>query len=91
MYYTYILISEKDHGLYIGFTSDLEKRIKRHLSGQVTATKNRLPLKLIFYEGFLNKNDAESREKYLKSGYGRKNLYKMLQRTLKRFKFAGIA
>jgi len=47
MYYVYILLSEKDGKLYTGFTPDLKTRIKKHNSGFVLATKNRLPVKLI--------------------------------------------
>lgn len=62
MYYTYILHSEKDNKLYIGFTSDLKQRYKQHCAGKVFATKGRLPLKLIFYESFTEKEDALRRE-----------------------------
>lgn len=96
MYYVYVLISFRDEKLYIGFTTDLKKRVKRHFNKEVIATKYRLPLKLIHYECFINKQEAKSREKYLKSGYGRKNLYQMLKHTLKKYHFkylqyAGIA
>ena len=40
-YFVYILYSNKDNRLYVGCTSDLEKRVKRHNSGDVTATKFR--------------------------------------------------
>ena len=63
MYYVYVLLSLKDHKLYIVFTRNLEKRIKLHQTGQVTATKGRLPVKLIFYEAYLAKEDALLREK----------------------------
>lgn len=78
-FYIYILFSQKDHKLYIGFTTDLLLRIKEHKTGKVTATKNRLPLVLIHYEAFRDKNDAKARERYLKSGYGRTNLKRALQ------------
>jgi putative endonuclease len=68
MYYTYILKSEKDKRLYIGYTSDLKKRFFQHNNGEVTATKNRRPLKLIYYQAFLSETDARREERYLKSG-----------------------
>ena len=68
MYYTYVLKSEKDNKLYIGYTSNIENRILLHQGGQVDSTKNRLPVKLIYYEAFLSKKDAQNEEKYLKSG-----------------------
>ena len=68
MFYTYVLKSEKDKRLYIGYTSDLKKRFFQHSNGEVTATKNRRPLKLIYYQAFLSEIDARREEKYLKSG-----------------------
>ena len=81
-YYVYILRSYQDHGFYIGFTTDLKSRLTLHAKGQVTATKFRVPLKLIFYEYFINKADAKARERFLKSGYGRQQLKAFLKRTL---------
>ena len=78
MYYTYVLYSEKDKHLYIGSTPDLKKRIYKHKTGFVRSTKNRRPLNLIYYEAYLLKIDALRREKYLKSGAGRKELAKQL-------------
>jgi putative endonuclease len=82
MWYVYVLKSEKDGGLYIGFTSDLKQRITRHQEGQVLATRYRGSLQLIYYEVFLNKLDAIARERYLKSGYGRQQLKSCLKNTL---------
>ena len=81
-FYVYILYSLKDKGLYIGFTNNLKNRLTLHSKGQVIATKNRLPIKLIHYEYFINKDDAEAREKFLKSGYGRRQFKEILKRTL---------
>jgi len=79
MDYVYVLYSEKDKRLYIGFTPDLRKRLIKHQTGYVKATKNRRPLKLIYYESYLLEKDAKRREKYLKSGGGRKELAKQLE------------
>ncbi len=68
MYYVYILKSLIDGKIYTGFTSDLKHRYQQHLKGQVFSTKNRRPLKLIYYQAFLSKKDAIIEEKYLKSG-----------------------
>ncbi len=70
-YYVYVLLSEKDTLLYTGYTSNLEKRISEHNTGKVYSTKNRRPLKHIYFEGGLNQQDATRREKYLKSGNGK--------------------
>lgn len=70
-FYVYVLLSEKDNLLYTGYTSDLRKRISEHNEGKVNSTKNRTPLKLIYFEACLNQQDATRREKYLKSGNGK--------------------
>lgn len=80
-FYIYILLSLKDLGLYIGFTTELKNRLTIHAVGKVTATKFRRPLKLIHYEYFTNKADAKAREEFLKSGYGRKQLKQFLKNT----------
>ncbi len=71
MYYTYILKSLKDNGIYTGYTTDIDDRLNRHFKGQVTATKNRLPLELVVYFTFLDKSKATKFERYLKIGSGR--------------------
>ena len=81
-YFVYVLFSLKDKKLYIGYTTNLELRLIEHNSGRATSTKNRRPLELIYYEVFINKVDAKSREVFLKSGFGRGQLKKALGKTL---------
>ena len=71
IYYVYILRSQKDSKNYIGSTKNLKLRLKQHLDGQVKSTKYRRPLKLIYFEGCLDKEKTLRREKYLKTHYGR--------------------
>jgi putative endonuclease len=66
-FFVYILESLKDNKLYIGQTNNLENRIKRHNAGQVSSTKNRSPLKIIYSENFSTRKESMDREKYLKS------------------------
>ena len=73
-YYTYILKSKKDGKIYTGYTKDLRKRLTQHNEGLSTYTKGRGPFVLIYYEGCLLENEARSREKYLKSGMGKRYL-----------------
>ncbi len=79
MYYVYVLFSEKDKQLYTGFTDDLRSRFAAHAGGYVKATKNRRPLKLIYYEAYLKESDARRREKFLKGGNGRSQLKNQLE------------
>ncbi|MFZ1720671.1 MAG: GIY-YIG nuclease family protein [Candidatus Moraniibacteriota bacterium] len=71
MYYTYVLRSDKDKKIYTGYTKDLKLRFEQHTKGLVESTKDRRPLKLIYYEACLDRADATHREKYLKTYYGK--------------------
>lgn len=79
MFYTYVLKSRKDGKLYVGFSEDLKKRMKEHNNGFVPATKSRKPLELIYYESCLDKQGALEREKYFKTGFGRRFLKNRLK------------
>jgi putative endonuclease len=70
MHYVYILKCANGAS-YTGCTQDLRERLRRHASGQVPATKQLLPVELIFYCAFKDKYKAFEFEKYLKSGSGR--------------------
>ncbi len=69
MYYIYSLKCKE--GYYVGCTDNLKERIDRHQKGQVSATKDRIPIKLDFYVALNDKYKAFEFEKYLKSGSGR--------------------
>ncbi|MFA6928360.1 MAG: GIY-YIG nuclease family protein [Patescibacteria group bacterium] len=79
MYYVYVLFSEKDRKLYIGYSADLKTRIENHLKGKVEITKNRLPLKLVYYEAFINEMAARKQELFYKTGQGRRVLKNRLE------------
>ena len=68
--------------MYTGFTYNLRKRFKEHNDGKSTYTKHRGPYKLIYYEACLDENDARQREKYLKSGTGKRFIKSRLKRFL---------
>lgn len=82
MQYVYVLISQNDFRLYIGTTQDVASRLKKHNSGYVLATKNRIPFKLLYFESYTELSDAKRREKYLKGGKGHNELKIQLQDTL---------
>jgi putative endonuclease len=79
----YVLRSESDSGFYIGFSTDLKRRLSEHKRGASFATKSRGPWKLVYYEAYLNQEDALGREKYLKSGSGRRFLRAQLRHYLR--------
>jgi len=86
MHYVYVLHSQKDDKLYTGYTKNLKLRLEKHEKGLVESTKNRRPLKLIYYEACLTQEDATRREKVLKSYRGKM----FLRRRLKSY-FTGQA
>ena len=66
MNYTY-MVECSDGTLYTGWTNNLEKRIKAHNDGKgAKYTKTRLPVRLIYYEEFLTKEEAMQREYRIK-------------------------
>jgi len=79
MYYIYVLRSEIDQNLYVGYSSDMNNRIAQHNAGLVPSTTNRRPLHLIYYEACLNQQDATHREKYLKTSWGKRYIKAMLK------------
>ncbi len=78
MYFAYILQSEKDGSYYIGSTSNLDERIKRHNSRGSGFTKNRIPYKLAYRETFSTLSEARKREAYLKSLKSRRAIEKIM-------------
>lgn len=84
VYYVYILQSlKKQNWLYKGSTSDLKRRITEHNAGKNFSTAAYLPLKLIYYEVYVLKSDAEARERYLKTSMGMRVIKKQLTNYLK--------
>ena len=81
MFYVYVL-ENKNKRWYTGYTGDLRKRFNEHNSNLFSYTKGRGPFELIYYEACINKFDAMAREKYLKSGMGKRYLRNRLKRFL---------
>jgi putative endonuclease len=82
MFYVYVLHSESDQGLYIGYSANLRRRIMEHQEGLAFATSFRGPWRLIYYEAYVEQEDAIGREQYLKSGGGRRFLKRQLTHFL---------
>jgi putative endonuclease len=81
-FYVYLLVSEFDKSWYIGYSNNLLNRINQHNSGESYYTRRKMPWKLLYYEVSLNKYDAIAREKYLKTGMGRRFLKNRLKHQL---------
>lgn len=82
MNYTYIIKSEKNGSFYTGSTNNLRKRFIQHNNGESSYTKANIPYKLVYYEACINEQDARSREKYLKSGMGKRYIKNRIKRFL---------
>lgn len=80
MYFTYILYSKEFTKTYIGHTQNLEKRLIEHNSGKTKSTKPYRPWEIFYFEKYLTREKAISKEKYFKSSSGRNfiknNLFK---------------
>jgi putative endonuclease len=80
-YYNYVLQSLENGNFYVGYTTDLKKRLGEHNRGLTQSTKPYKPWKLIYYEACLDKEDAIRREHYLKMTQGQR----LLKRRLKEY------
>jgi len=78
----YVLLSLKDNNFYVGYTTDLSRRLDEHFQGRNTSTAPRRPFVLMHAENYLAKADAERRENYLKTAKGRRTLRLMLAESL---------
>ena len=70
----YILQSTRRKYRYVGITNDTVERIKRHNEQRSKATKPFAPFRLVLKEEYVDYKEARKRERFLKSGVGRKFL-----------------
>ena len=82
MHYVYVLRSTVSGRMYTGCTSDLRKRLFEHRDNKSPYTKSRGPYELIYYEACLDDKDAYAREKYLKTGMGKRYIKNRNKRFL---------
>jgi putative endonuclease len=73
-YTVYAIESLVDGRIYVGFTGNVENRLKEHNQGKTRSTKAYKPWVLIYWELAINREEARKREKYLKSGIGKEFL-----------------
>ncbi len=86
MFTVYALISDVDGRIYVGFTQDLENRIKEHNRGKTKSTKGYRPWRLLYHEQVETRIMARNREKYLKSGCGKEFLKNIAFKNLNNIK-----
>ena len=70
-YFVYSIKSEKDGRIYVGFSENVQKRLKEHNVGKTKSTKGYRPWKLIFTKECATRIEARELEKYYKSGIGK--------------------
>ena len=79
MYYIYILKSlSQPQQIYIGYTHDLDERLKRHNAGYSPYTAPYAPWTITSHIAVENHATAIALEKYLKSSSGRAFVHKRL-------------
>ncbi len=83
MFYVYALYSIRFNRLYIGHTSNIEKRLHEHNLGRVKSTKSFIPYKVFYFEEFETRFEAILREKELKGTKGRRFLKAEMIKFLK--------
>jgi putative endonuclease len=81
MYYTYILYSEKFDRYYVGHCEDISKRLERHNKKMVPSTKNYAPWILVYSEIYSTKQEANSREFYIKRMKSRKFIQALINKS----------
>ena len=74
MIIVYDIRSSSRNYVYVGMTSDLERRLKEHNNGENRSTKAYKPFTLIYSEELPDRISARIKERYLKSGVGKEFL-----------------
>jgi putative endonuclease len=82
MFYVYILKSEKNNSYYIGYCSNIDRRLNQHNKGFVKSTKKYAPWKLVYIEEYKDRIEAMKREKQIKSWKKRC----LIEKLIKHFK-----
>lgn len=82
MFHLYIL-KLNDKSYYVGSTSDLKDRMKRHSDGEVSSTKYNLPFELKYTEEYNNRSEAQSREYQIKKWKSRKAIERLMNKKNK--------
>jgi len=79
MYTVYIIYSEKINKYYIGFSSDVQGRLRKHNNTSKGFTNAGRPWIIVYTEIFENKADAAARERQLKKWKNRARLEALIK------------
>ena len=80
-FYVYVLLLS-NNDLYVGYTTDLKRRIPEHERGGVQSTRFKLPVELIHCEAYALETDARRRERFLKTTEGKRLLRQQIRDIL---------
>ena len=81
LYHVYVLLSETGEK-YIGYSSNLRRRLEEHNAGENRSTRGRMWY-LVYAESYLSKADAVRRERRLKDdGRARRQLYERIRDSI---------
>ncbi len=77
-FFVYLLANKKNKRIttYVGYTNNLKKRLKLHNDGKGAKFTRGRKWKIIYYEKFITKKEAISREYYIKKNRKFRNLIK---------------
>jgi len=77
MFTVYAIRSSSRNYTYVGMSSELPVRLKRHNEGKNRTTRAYAPFDLIYTKDFETRLEARQHEKYLKTGRGREYLKRL--------------
>ena len=80
--YKYILKNRKYGMWYTDYIRDLRKRFELHKANKVTSLRDRRLFRLIYYEACIDSEYTFVREKYVRSGLGRKYIKNIIKHFL---------
>ena len=85
MFYVYVLKGLVKNRYYIGYTNDINSRLRKHNNGDVRSTRKFRPWMLLGFEVYEKRNEARWREHELKNhGTKRSRFIKSLEESIKK-------
>ncbi len=79
MYTVYIIYSERIDKYYIGFSSNVQERLRKHNRNSKGFSSSDRPWIIVYLDVFDNKKDAMAREKQLKRWKNRERLERLIK------------
>ena len=89
MYTVYILFSQKLDRFYVGYTSDIQRRLEEHNRKKGKYTDTGIPWIVMYTEEYASKKDAMSREKFIKAKKSRAFIENLVSSDGSAFRLSG--